>query len=255
MWYSGGIGTPPNVNFRIGYATSPDGINWTKYDDPATTASPFQFSDPVIERGSSGSFDDGRAFTPHVLKTVSGYEMWYTGAGSANNFFQVVMYATSTDGINWSKHAGNPVLKVSNTWTNDITTPRVILDGEQYRMWFNGFAASFPFPARIGYATAPFTTSVEDPIENLPGTFVLHQNYPNPFNPSTKIKYSIINKAIVIIKVYDILGNEIKTLVNEEKTIGNYEIEFDGSNLASGIYLYRMQAGNFSDTKKLILIK
>ena len=83
----------------------------------------------------------------------------------------------------------------------------------------------------------------------------LHQNYPNPFNPSTKIKYSIINKAIVIIKVYDILGNEIKTLVNEEKTIGNYEIEFDGSNLASGIYLYRMQAGNFSDTKKLILIK
>lgn len=262
MWYSGGTGAPPNVNFRIGYATSPDGVNWTKYDDPATTASPFQFSDPVIERGSSGSFDDGRAFTPHVLKTVSGYEMWYTGAGSANEFNQVIMYATSTDGINWTKHAGNPVLQVSKSWTQDITTPRVIRDGEQFRMWFNGFEPNFPFPARLGYATAPLTTSVDekDRQTGIPFDFVLHQNYPNPFNPATKIRYEVSNPTRVVLKIMNLLGQEVRTLVNEEKLAGFYEVQWDGKDrngqrVASGVYLYRLEAQALVQTRKMVLLQ
>ncbi len=91
--------------------------------------------------------------------------------------------------------------------------------------------------------------------------YYLSQNYPNPFNPVTTIKYSIPSvgtsfmKFIAVLKVYDILGNEIATLVNEEKTAGNYSVNFDGSNLPSGVYIYRLTAGNYSAAKKLILLK
>ena len=83
----------------------------------------------------------------------------------------------------------------------------------------------------------------------------LAQNYPNPFNPTTMIKYSIANSQFVTIKVYDILGNEIANLVNEEKPPGNHKVKFDGSNLPSGVYFYRLQAGSFSQTKKLLSLK
>ena len=91
--------------------------------------------------------------------------------------------------------------------------------------------------------------------KSLPKSFALEQNYPNPFNPSTTINYSIPKSGLVTIKVYDILGREVTTLVNEEKNAGNYNVEFNASRLASGIYLYRMSAGSFEETKKLILIK
>ena len=89
----------------------------------------------------------------------------------------------------------------------------------------------------------------------LPKNFTLYQNYPNPFNPSTKIRYSIPQFSKVIIKVYDILGNEIKTLVNKEKPVGTYEITWNAANLPSGIYFYQLKSGNFIETKKMILLK
>jgi flagellar hook assembly protein FlgD len=85
--------------------------------------------------------------------------------------------------------------------------------------------------------------------------FQLQQNYPNPFNPTTRINYFVLRSSLVTLKVYDILGKEISTLVNEEKPVGNYKVDFDGSNLSSGVYFYRMQAGSFIDTKKFILIR
>ncbi len=91
--------------------------------------------------------------------------------------------------------------------------------------------------------------------DNAPIKFELSNNYPNPFNPATTINYSVPKTSFVTIRVYDFLGREVATLVNEEKTAGNYKIHFNASNLASGIYFYRMQAGNFFETKKLILLK
>jgi hypothetical protein len=85
--------------------------------------------------------------------------------------------------------------------------------------------------------------------------FMLRQNYPNPFNPATKIKYQIPELSFVTIKVFDVLGNEITTLVNEEKPIGIYEVEFDGTELTSGIYFYQLQAEDFVFAKKMMLIK
>lgn len=91
--------------------------------------------------------------------------------------------------------------------------------------------------------------------EVQPGDFSLYQNYPNPFNPNTAIKYSVAHLTHVTIRVFDILGNEIETLVNEEKDQGVYTINFNANNLASGLYLYCIQAGSFVETRKMILIK
>ena len=95
----------------------------------------------------------------------------------------------------------------------------------------------------------------EELIVEKPTDYHISNNYPNPFNPSTKIKYSLPQTSNVVIKVFDILGNEIETLVNEEKQTGTYEITWYTENLPSGIYFYRIQAGNFIETKKMLLLK
>jgi len=95
----------------------------------------------------------------------------------------------------------------------------------------------------------------EELNEQVPNNYSLSQNYPNPFNPTTTIKFSIPNSQFVILEVYDILGSEVATLVNEEKSPGNYDVKFDGSNLSSGVYFYRLSAGVFSKTKKFVLMK
>ena len=117
--------------------------------------------------------------------------------------------------------------------------------------------------ATIKYVQGP--NAVDDNLSGPLARFVLEQNYPNPFNPSTKIKYSVPQTSQVQIKIFDVLGNEIKTLINEEKPIGTYEVEFNVSSLsssvsakggyASGVYFYQLKAGDFISTKKMILLK
>jgi len=92
-------------------------------------------------------------------------------------------------------------------------------------------------------------------VNQIPEQFLLYQNYPNPFNPITTIKYSIPKTSNISLVVYDVLGREITTLVNEEKLSGNYTVQFNGSNFSSGVYFYVMRADNFIDTKKFILLK
>jgi hypothetical protein len=101
----------------------------------------------------------------------------------------------------------------------------------------------------------PPIVSVDDELASQPENYNLYQNYPNPFNPSTTIRYSITAPDLVRIKIYDILGREVKTLINEQKQAGTYEVQFDASGLASGIYLYRIESGKFIQTKKMILLK
>ncbi|MCK9424467.1 MAG: T9SS type A sorting domain-containing protein [Ignavibacteriaceae bacterium] len=101
-----------------------------------------------------------------------------------------------------------------------------------------------------------WTTEVEnDSYAQLPNNFELSQNYPNPFNPTTKINYQLAKNSFVSMKIFDLLGNEITVLVNEEQVAGNYQITFDGSRLSSGVYFYKIQAGDFTVTKKLVLMK
>jgi hypothetical protein len=97
--------------------------------------------------------------------------------------------------------------------------------------------------------------SVSATGSSVPASFSISQNFPNPFNPSTKINYEIPEKSKVNLKVYDILGNEIVTLVNNENQLGRYEVEFHAADIPSGVYFYRIQAGNFVETRKMILLK
>jgi hypothetical protein len=92
-------------------------------------------------------------------------------------------------------------------------------------------------------------------LNNPPKSFMISQNYPNPFNPVTNIRYDLPNDVRVLIKIYDLLGREIKTLVNEFKKAGSYIISFNGAELASGVYFYRIAAGNFVSVKRMVLLK
>lgn len=131
--------------------------------------------------------------------------------------------------------------------------------------------------SKIGYNTAEYSQLVQIDLVNkptvdgvnisisltgiekyeniIPEFSTLHQNYPNPFNPTTEIKYAVREIGLVTLKVYDVLGREVTTLVDEEKPSGVYTINFDASNLTSGVYFYSMIAGNFHQTKKMILTK
>jgi hypothetical protein len=106
------------------------------------------------------------------------------------------------------------------------------------------------------FSINPFSSDVEyDLIGDYPGDFSLSQNYPNPFNPSTLISYQLTVSSDVILQVFNVLGTEIATLINEYKSAGKYEVEFNAASLPSGVYLYKLNAGEFIETKKMILMK
>ena len=120
----------------------------------------------------------------------------------------------------------------------------------------SGRTITKPITAPNGY----IKFAIESPTlisENTitPDKFNLSQNYPNPFNPTTKINYELRITNYVLLKVFDVLGNEVAALVNEKQNAGSYSIEFNGADLPSGIYFYKLEAGDFSDTKRMILLK
>jgi hypothetical protein len=105
------------------------------------------------------------------------------------------------------------------------------------------------------FGCGPTLTGIVWNQQTSPNTYKLSQNYPNPFNPVTKIDYALPKSGFVTLKVYDMLGREVVNLVSENKTIGNYSVDFNASNLTSGVYFYRLEVNGFVDTKKMMLIK
>jgi hypothetical protein len=130
-----------------------------------------------------------------------------------------------------------------------------------YNNNISGYSSSVSIEFQRFVPTAPggsggwANNSTESSGNNISYDYTLAQNYPNPFNPTTQISYSIKSNGLVTLKVYDMLGVEVASLVNENQEAGEYSIEFNASNLSSGIYVYRIASGNFVDTKKLILLK
>ncbi len=108
------------------------------------------------------------------------------------------------------------------------------------------------FVTKLNISNATF---VQSNSSSVPNKFELMQNYPNPFNPSTVINYQLPVNSFVTLKVYDVLGREVKMLVNERENVGSHSVTFNASNLPSGVYFYRLQAGTYSETKKLLLLK
>jgi hypothetical protein len=104
------------------------------------------------------------------------------------------------------------------------------------------------------FAKLSIRTDVDNKV-NLPTKFSLKQNYPNPFNPTTTISFSLPSKSFVSLKVFDLIGREVATIVSEEMSAGNYTKQWNAAALTSGIYFYRLQSGTFTETKKLVLLK
>ena len=143
-----------------------------------------------------------------------------------------------------------------STW-NSLNEGWYILDANVYSL---NVTDSYLFAGTLGYGVwriplSQLLTSVENSKENLPVNYSLRQNYPNPFNPSTTIEYIIPKASFVTIKVYDVLGKEARTLVNEEKSAGIYKINFNAINFASGVYFYQLKTKDILLTRKMILLR
>jgi len=98
-------------------------------------------------------------------------------------------------------------------------------------------------------------TGIKNAKGEVPNGYYLQQNYPNPFNPTTTISFSLPSKSFASLKVFDLIGKEVATIVTEELSAGSYSRQWNASNISSGIYFYRLQAGVYTETKKLILVK
>ena len=189
------------------------------------------------------------------LATQICFAQWYQqNSGTTQNLNDV----TFIDANNGTAVGGvGTIIKTTNggtDWTSQSSGTINYLYGVSFTDSNNGTAVGDY--GKILRTTNGGVTFIED--ENnftQPKDFLLKQNYPNPFNPSTSIRYSVPRSTIVVIKVYDILGNEIETLVNEEKPIGIYEITWNAENLPSGVYFYRLQTDNFVEIKKMVLLR
>jgi hypothetical protein len=246
MWYGGNDGTYT----QIGHATSLDGVTWEK-----------DMLNPVFTVGTSGDWDDLTVDGPSVLFDGHTYHMWYAG-GKQDAWDWKTGYAYSFDGMNWVNDSDdNPVLDLGNPGSWDDTFVgaggcEVISKSDSigFKMWYGG--GSGTAIGDIGYAISGFIESVIDykPGE-LPQGLSLLQNYPNPFNPSTTIEFSLPKSEFVELKIYNILGKELTTLVSKKLNQGNHTYTFDGKNLASGVYYYQLVAGDYREVKKMILLK
>jgi len=149
------------------------------------------------------------------------------------------------------------ILRTTNggsDWTTQTSGAKLMLFDVSFTDSDNGTAVGMC--GRILRTTNGGVSFVEEEeIVEIPTNFYLNQNYPNPFNPSTKIRYSVPQSSNVVIKVFDILGNEIETLVDEHKQTGTYELTWYAENLPSGVYFYQLKADSFVETKKMVLLK
>ncbi|MBI5471184.1 MAG: T9SS type A sorting domain-containing protein [Ignavibacteriae bacterium] len=215
------------------------------------------------------------------------YPVGYPAIGLAGSTiviaFQAFKAETSQAGFNYADIFLVQSTNGGSTWTAPQNLTQSTALDERYASmskWNPGRSANMVFQedpqpgsSAFGNDGSPLARSrqrfmrIGDPtavgsVVETPREFRLYQNYPNPFNPSTTFKFQIPdgsghrpNTNHVTLKVFDMLGREVATVVNEEMGPGNYEKVFDGTNLASGVYLYRLNAGDFSQTKKLLLIR
>jgi hypothetical protein len=228
-------GELPTYNLHLGSGDQYD----TSYVAP-------QFMFPTINSGDHKTHNLYRFSTNSTIEGMVTFDNASPGTGinlSAN--------VSDTGGVQtYSDNNGHFVFHVSNKLYNYVIYPNYIPQGWYYN---NVTAHAGDKNVVVNFTSSP--TGVLNNKSNQPTDYSLSQNYPNPFNPSTAISYSLSKAGFVTLKVFNILGNEVATLVNEDKAAGQYNVEFDASNLPSGIYFYKIQTGSFSDTKKMILLK
>lgn len=166
--------------------------------------------------------------------------LYYTSASNASPTAFTTSTRISNHPLEWSSKMYIPSLIEYYDASGDIGALWVGIDGSAKKLYFD----------RLGN-----TTRIKKNEVSIPGQYTLGQNYPNPFNPLTKFDFAIPKNTLVTIKVYDITGREVATIVNKEMTSGSYTATFDGSNLTTGVYFYRLTTSEFTDTKRMIVLK
>jgi len=235
-------GTDPlDVNF---IRSTDRGSNWSipiKINDDSTTAAWQWF-------GTMSVAPNGRIDV-----------IWLDTRDNPGTYLSSLYYSYSMDyGTTWSQNE-----RLSGEFDPHLGWPQQNKMGDYFDMLSDNDGASIAWAGTFnGEEDVYFgriihtPVSVDDDNETIMvKSFRLDQNFPNPFNPSTRIKYAIGSRQFVTLKVYDVLGNEVATLVNEEKPAGTFEVEFNAEDLTSGIYFYTLTAGSFTETKKMILLR
>jgi hypothetical protein len=167
---------------------------------------------------------------------------WSTATETNNSAFEILRFAQNDSG--WYKIGFVPGFGTTTEPKSYSFVDESVQPGKyQYRLRQNDFDGSFEY------------SNIIEAVVGVPTKFSLEQNYPNPFNPTTIISWQSPVSSWQTLKVYDVLGNEVFTLVEEEKPAGTYEVEFDGAELPSGIYFYQLKAGSFIETKKMVLLR
>ncbi len=226
------------------YVSTDNGVTWTL----PLTGIGAQDKNGIVSSGSNlcvaatngvwTSTDSGTTWE-HNLTTG-----FITGFGNDGTHLYAVgslpPYRSSDNGISWTSVDDNGLVGSINNAIHFTTNYALI----------NTFGIGVYRRNR-----SEITSIKQEQIENHPEHFNLEQNYPNPFNPSTKIKYSIPTSEFVSLQVYDVLGNEVVTIVNEYREAGNYEIDFNANYLSSGVYFYKLTAGEFVESRKMILLR
>ena len=239
MYYSGLSSS--GIITKIGRAISTDGINWQR----DTVHS------PVL---SAGTDWEAKIFASAIVKVYDTYYLYYCGytypsLGGAGGL------AISTDGGLTFQKYGTPVISRSNSdWDYYfIETDGVVYEDSTFYMWYAG--SSNPYLIKIGLATSLFGPVSASNEPTQPITSILEQNYPNPFNPSTTIRYALPERTRMTLAVFNSLGQQVAVLVEGEAEAGYHEVTFDASRLPSGVYLYRLHAGNHIEVRKALLMK
>jgi hypothetical protein len=259
-----------------------NGESWTELDSVRSNTPIYALTildtNLFAGAGGSGAFrssNNGSSWIP-IDSGLTNDTVWALTSSSINVFAgtQNGLFLSTNEGVSWTQvNKGQSfsrvfALTVSGENLYACTDAGAYVSTDNGSSWtaepglskndIIGLAASknFLFAATSAgvWKHQLLDTDVEG-TNKLPKHFSLQQNFPNPFNPSTVINYSVPNLSMVTIKVYDVLGREITTLVNEEKSAGNYIVQFNAGNLSSGIYFYRMKSGSFSQTKKFLLLK
>jgi len=202
------------------------------------------------------------------------FKLIMTGGPAIAGGFNIASYFGEVDSVDTltqvlfgelTHTSPNPYFDDTVSWNFLYTAPDSLLTDTIYSVansvnWDSipGFPDQWNFGENFVVHVFDNPVYVQNEIQQ-PQDFILYQNYPNPFNPLTNIGFRIVDFGFVSLKIYDVLGNEVATLVNEAKDAGEYEVEFNSSSInhqpSSGIYLYQLKAGDFTQTKKMILIK
>ena len=207
---------------------------------------------------------DSRLITPpFVIPPASenpAIQFWHWFSFAEDDWGEIQI--TTDRGFTWETISNQFNNTSSGAWTSFYislsqyanTTAQIAFHFHSQLHYYYGDVSSGWYVDEV--MVSPYIVGIENNYDTiLPKFFELSQNYPNPFNPTTRIKYEIPKTSFVTIKVYDVLGKQVATLVNEEKIAGNYEVDFDARRLSSGIYFYNLQTGSFVETKKMILLK